>query len=744
LWPTGAIPNIAISVDNACSVHETSHDGVLMRGARALFLLAALLLAPAYGSAHAETPAAADLVRADLLGEPNAVAPGQTFWIAVRLRMKEHWHTYWRNPGDSGEATAITWQLPPGFSAGPIAWPMPHRIPVGPLANYGYDDEVVLLTQITAPASLAPGTKTTFAANVTWLVCNKECIPGEANLSLTLPAAATADINPDMHALFEAARSVLPQPSPWTARMDVADDTLTLHADAKDLDAKTIRSALFFPFSETLIRHAEPQVLEVGRSGLSLQLARSALTTGTPTQRDGLLIVEEVIGTGTARHAFELHDVALGTVGSPISVSAVLQAAAFALLGGLLLNLMPCVFPVLSIKVLSLISHAGQSPEHVRKHGFAYTAGVLATFVVLAGTLLIIRAGGAEVGWGFQLQSPLMVAALAYVLFAMGLSLSGVFHVGYALQGIGAGLTQRSGLIGSFFTGALAVIVATPCTAPFMGAALGFALTQPAAVSLVVFLALGLGLALPFLLLTLVPRWIAYLPRPGAWMQRLQQALAFPLYATVAWLMWVLGQQVGPSGLFAALIGLVLIGLAAWSFNVWQTTEGWGRRIAAGVAIAALAATLIAAVGLDRDRTTLASASSLPAGVEPFTQSRLDQLRADKRPVFVNMTAAWCITCLVNERVALSTQAVKAAFSAGDIAYLKGDWTNRNPEITRMLERYGRSGVPLYLLYPGSGEPVVLPQILTAATVLKEIERIRDQGLERKASLTMPTKEHMP
>jgi thiol:disulfide interchange protein DsbD len=728
-----------------------------VRSAPLTVLMLLLALLAWQGEVRAAAPGG-ELVRADLLAEPATVTPGQMFWVGVRLRMQEHWHTYWRNPGDSGEATAITWQLPPGFTAGPIQWPAPHRIPVGPLANYGYDGETLLLTQITAPAQLASGAPLAIKADVTWLVCEKECIPGEARLSLTLPVAAaggaTPEINADTRVLFEAARAAIPQPSPWPARMEVGQETLTLHAEAKGLRPESIRSALFFPFSETLIRHAEPQPLKITEAGLSLQLPRSALTTGTPADGRGVLLIEEVIGATTARHAFELGQVAIG--GAPTaSLGTILQAAALALLGGLILNLMPCVFPVLSIKVLSLINHAGQSPADVRRHGLVYTAGVLATFLLLAGALLAVRAGGAEVGWGFQLQSPITVAVLAYVLFAMGLSLSGVVHFGYALQGLGGGLARRSGqnagqhadLAGSFFTGALAVVVATPCTAPFMGTALGFALTQPAAVSLVVFLALGLGLALPFLLLTLAPKLVDWLPRPGAWMDILKQALAFPIYATVAWLMWVLGQQVGPSGLFAALIGLVLIGLAAWSFSVWQTagqTGGrWGRRVAAGVAIAAMMATAVTVAGLEGDRidpvASLQAASA--AGIEPFSQKRLDQLRAENRPVFVNMTAAWCITCLVNERVVLSTDAVRAAFAAANIAQLKGDWTNRNPEITRILERHGRSGVPLYVFYAASGEPVVLPQILTAGTVLQEIDRIRASTSQRKAELSTSAKE---
>lgn len=718
-----------------------------MRGMRSapLLILVFMALLIWQGPVRAAPPEG-ELVRADLIAEPDAIAPRQTFWVGVRLKMKEHWHTYWRNPGDSGEATAITWKLPEGFTAGPIQWPTPSHIPVGPLANYGYDGETILLTQITAPASLASSAQVPITADVTWLVCEKECIPGEATLSLTLPSAASASGGtPANAATFEAARATLPQSSPWSARLEVGQDTLTLQTDTKGLKADAIRSARFFPFSETLIRHAEPQTLQVTDAGFSLQLPRSALTTGTPTEGRGVLVVEEAIGSGTARHAFELGDVAIGAATAATgSLGTILQAAAFALIGGIILNLMPCVFPVLSVKVLNLVGHGGQSPAQVKRHGLAYTAGVLATFVALASVLLALRAGGAEVGWGFQLQSPATVAVIAYILFAMGLSLSGVFEFGYALQNVGSGLAHRSGYSGSFFTGALAVVVATPCTAPFMGAALGFALTQPAAVSLFVFLALGLGLALPVLVLTHAPHLVSRLPRPGGWMETLKQALAFPIYATVAWLMWVLAQQVGSTGMFAALIGLVLVGLAAWTFKLWQTGDNWGRRVAAGVAVASLIAAVATVVGLERDRLdgSAATQAASAAGIEPFSQRRLDELRAESRPVFVNMTAAWCITCLVNERVALSTDAVKSAFSDANIAYLKGDWTNRNPEITRILEKHGRSGVPLYLLFaPGGGDPVVLPQILTAATVLEEVDRLRDQGAQRKAEIspTLPT-----
>ena len=519
----------------------------------------ALALVCWQGAARAAPPMS-ELVQAELIAEPAAVAPGQPFWVGIRLRIKEHWHVYWRNPGDSGEAVAINWTLPPGFAADPIVWPTPSRIPVAHLVNFGYERETTLLTRIVPPATVAAGAPLNLEAHVTWLVCEKECIPGETRLSLALPVAgpgASPSLDPRTRAIFDAARAALPQPSPWPARMDVGPEWLTLNVAAPGLKADAIRSAFFFPYAETLVQHAAPQQLQVTGDGLALRIQRSALSTTPPTDAGGVLVIEEASGTTTARQAFALANVGIGQASAPAhataSLAAILQAAVLALLGGIILNLMPCVFPVLSIKVLGLIELSGGSRPDVRRHGLAYTAGVLAAFAALGAALLGLRAAGTEVGWGFQLQSPVTVAVLAYVLFAMGLSLSGVFYLGSSLQGVGARLTRHSGLAGSFSTGVLAAVVATPCTAPFMATAVGFALTQPAVVALTVILALGLGLALPFLLLTLAPHLIGRLPRPGAWMETLKQLLAFPVYATVAWLVWVLTQQVGPAGLLAAL-----------------------------------------------------------------------------------------------------------------------------------------------------------------------------------------------
>ena len=404
-----------------------------------------------------------------------------------------------------------------------------------------------------------------------------------------------------------------------------------------------------------------------------------------------------------------------------------LYAVISALIAGVILNLMPCVFPVLSIKILNLTQHRAETPRRVRLHGMAYTLGILACFTILAGVLHGLRAGGAEIGWGFQLQSPLMVATLAFILFALGLSLSGILTIGTSLTRVGGSrLLQRGGLSGSFFAGVLATVVATPCTAPFMGASIGFALTQPFVVGLAVFLALGLGLALPFLVLAFVPGLQRLLPRPGRWMETLKQFLAFPLYATVAWLIWVLSFQVGASGLLAALAALVLIAFGAWAYSLSQGRRNVSARVLQGMAAVSVAGVVALAIAIDLSRPAEINAqdASSKAGSEAFSQQKLDTLLASGQHVFVNMTAAWCITCLVNERTALSTGAVREIFAGKGITYLKGDWTNRNPEITRLLEKFGRSGVPLYVLYRGGREPVVLPQILTQSLVLDALGKI--------------------
>ncbi|BAU93254.1 cytochrome c biogenesis protein transmembrane region [Methylorubrum populi] len=701
-----------------------------------LRLLLALLLtlaAPGLAGAQGAMTAAKarDLVRASLVAESDALVPGRTVTLGLHMAMKPGWHVYWRNPGDSGLPPEMAWRLPEGFTVGPVQWPVPERIPVQTLMNFGYEGAVTLLVPLTVPESAKENAKAgdtvRLAGTLSYLVCEEICIPGSAELSLDLPVAGTAEPASGQAALFARARAALPEAAPGPHRTTREGDRLVLHLDRPGLAG--VSSAAFFPYAEGALDNAAPQDLAVDAAGLRL-----ALTPGDAGQAPEALAGVLALTEDGARRAY-----ALGPEPAPAPTAAAAvpaapetppataaeetltlwSAAGLALLGGLLLNLMPCVFPVLSIKVLSLVRQAGESATRVRLHGLAYTAGVLASFLGLAGLLIALKAGGAGIGWGFQLQSPVVVALLAYGLFAMGLSLSGVVHLGGGIAGLGDGLTRRAGYQGSFFTGVLATLVATPCTAPFMGAAVGFALTQSPLTALTVFASLGLGLALPFLGLTLFPQALRLLPRPGAWMDVLKGALAFPVYATVAWLVWVLAQQVGPDGLLAGLTGLVLVALAAWAWERARHAGRLGTGLSRAAALVALAASLGLVAVLDGDRATARAA--LAQGEEAFTQARLDRLRAEGRTVFVDMTAAWCITCQVNERTVIARDAVQAAFRAGQVAYLKGDWTNQNPEITRLLERHGRSGVPLYLVYRGMGEAQVLPQILTEGIVLAAI-----------------------
>lgn len=695
-----------------------------------------------------------DLVKADLLIEPSAIQPGQPFTVALRLRMKQHWHTYWRNPGDSGLPTEIRWSLPPGFSAGPIQWPTPERLPVGPLMNFGYEGEAILLTQITPPADLVPTGKVTLRADASWLVCEKECIPGNASLLASAPAApATTSVAPDkaLTATFATARAQMPMPLSG-ATFETSGDSLTLAAPLPNgLTASDIKTAAFFPVDESLLENAAPQKLAIANGALSLAVQRSNTSSASPSHLEGVL---SLTGSDGASKGYALsigeppaaaatgqpsgHPALVAPVqGASTAAGATASAGAanitlwtalvLAFAGGVILNLMPCVFPVLSIKVLSLAQGGGKTPSAMRLHGLSYGAGVLASFVALAAVLLAARHAGASIGWGFQLQSPPVVALLAYVMFAMGLGLSGAIQLGAGWGGIGDRLTRRSGYAGSFFTGILAAVVASPCTGPFMGAAIGFSLTQSAAMAIAVFVALGAGLAFPFVLLTFLPALMRRMPRPGSWMEVLKQALAFPLYATAAWLIWVLSQQVSPIGLSLALGGLIAVAFAIWAAGLAASARRGGAvtaKVVAGLGII-LAVTCI--WQLDHARTPPGAGVVAENDVEPFSQQRLDALLRDRKPVFVNMTAAWCITCMVNERTTLDTVAVRDAMNARGVTYLKGDWTNQNPEITSLLERFGRGGVPLYLVYRGDGineAPVVLPQILTPATVVDALSAL--------------------
>ncbi len=678
---------------------------------RYLAALLFLVVAPASGARAAESaPVTSPRATVTLISETDRVAPGQPYRLALRIRMAPGWHTYWRNPGDAGVPPALALRLPPGVTSGPIAWPVPKRQPEATLMTYGYDGEVVLPVTVSG----GPGR---IAAEATWLVCEKLCVPEEGSFSLDLPEG-TPRAAPEAP-LFAATDAAMPRPLPWQAR--IAPDGV-LRIEAKGLAAEAVAEAWFMPALNDSIAAPAPQPVGVQGGVLALRLTPG----GAFKPADGLAGVLVLREPGGAQTAFDVA-AAPGPLETAAAAPGWLELLGLAFLGGLVLNLMPCVFPVLAMKAMGLTRLAGAARREGRRHAAAYAAGVMATFLAVAFGLLALRAAGVSAGWGFQFQSPVFVTAMALVLFAVGLNLSGVFAMGGSI-GAGQSLAARRGPFGCFCSGMLAVLVATPCTAPFMSVALTAGLAGTPPVTLGVFAALGAGLAAPYVLLASLPQLTAtLLPKPGPWMEVLRQALAFPMYGGAIWLVWVVSIESGPSGVLAALSALGLAAVAGWLLGLAQ--RGAGRRLAWALAAAFALASLGAVAGLtlaeggETAAPTQGAAGQYPAAAAGrFSAAGLAELRAAGRPVFVNITAAWCVSCLVNERVAISRAPVQAAFARGGIVYLKGDWTRQDPALTAYLRANGAEGVPLYVFYPAGGKPgVILPQILTPSIVLEAI-----------------------
>ncbi len=650
--------------------------------------LAALCSAGAVQAAES-TPSVTRRATVTLISDTDTVQAGTPYHVGLRFRLAPGWHTYGRNPGDAGVPAELNWTLPAGTSIGDIAWPTPKRLAEGTLMTYAYTGEVLLAQTVSGPGN-GPGS---LRLHASWLVCNDICVPEEADFNLDLAAgtpAASAEAT-----LFTLAARALPRTSPFQVRIS-PDGALRVSGNG----LTGVRSAWFVPDEANVIAASGPQSLRARGDGLVLAMTPAEGFKPGATM-SGVLVLDDASGVETS----------LSVQAQPGAVEVVTplwQAIGFALLGGLILNLMPCVFPVLAMKAYGIAKLAHGHRRAARLQAGFYTLGVLTTFAVIGLGLVALRQFGHAVGWGFQFQSPVFVAGMAWVLFTVGLNMSGVFAIHTQATDMGQNLTLRGGWIGSFASGALAVLVATPCTAPFMGVALAAALVAPPLETLVVFLAMGLGLAAPTALLALVPALGRSLPRPGAWMEILRQALAFPMYAAAAWLVWVLSLQAGPSGVLVVAAGMVLIGFAVWALRLGRVGKGFA--VAAVVGILALL-------------PTIGVAPTVETSAESYTPARLAGLRAEGKPVFVNMTAAWCVTCLVNEHVALSTAPVRQAFAAQGITLLKGDWTRQDPEISRFLQAQGRDGVPLYLFYPANNRPpVVLPQILTESTVLDAIK----------------------
>jgi thiol:disulfide interchange protein DsbD len=740
-------------------------------------------------------------VHVQLVMPRDVVSQGESVTAGLYFKLEPGWHVYWKNAGDAGEPPHMRWTLPAGITAGALKFPAPKRLPLGPLMDYGYEDEVLFPFPVDVAKTAGLGT-VALHAKVDWLVCQNSCIPGKAELEMTREVSSHADksaLQTSDLALFKRLGDRLPKQLPAASKLGFQATPggfrLTFETGRKETEA------VFFPEDQDIVDNPAPQKLIATSHGFTLELKKDASLKTTPAQLRGVLelsggrayeitaspgLAAAVVGgvsksgdssskaTGT-RATVDQGETSAGAKSpaaavepataenpptsksvEPAQSSAVsaqgagaletapasgawillLRASGLAFLGGLLLNLMPCVFPVLFLKGLSL-AQSGQrlqsSPDErneLRLHGLVYAAGILASFWVLVGVLLGLRAAGSVLGWGFQFQSPIFLSLMAGLLFFLGLSLAGQFEIGLSLTSKGGSLAQKEGYAGSFFTGVLAVVVATPCTAPLMGAAVGYALSQSVLVTFAVFTMLALGLAAPYVALTLQPAWTRLMPRPGAWMEVLKQATAVPIFATVIWLAWVLAQAYGANTLSALMVGFLLLAIAGWFLGRWPAKR-WAT-VVAGVFLLGVVALAVygsnaatAAQAKSGPEAGQAATSAAESGWQPWSAEAVKRAQAAGRPVFVDFTAAWCLSCQVNERVALQKSEVEEVFRSGNVLLLKADWTRHDEDITQALTAMGRSGVPTYALYaPGDKSPQLLPEALTPGVVLDALGKL--------------------
>ncbi len=712
----------------------------------ALLTLASASLAPVpataqLGGTGAGAVVTTPQVRAELVAQaPDGVGPGKTVWVGLQLTHKPEWHTYWKNAGDSGLPTQLQWTLPEGVTAGDIEWPLPKKIPIGTLANYGYEGTVLLPVPLTiGPQFQAPllSDNLTIKLSAAWLVCKTECIPEEGQFTLQVPLkSSTAGHGAAFDAAWRSAPTALPQAPDNRLAIDGQTIRLTVHGLPTGWQGRTLA---FFPEIPEVIATAAEWGQSWNGSIWTAQVPLSPQRSNSPAMMPVVLALDgqgrrvemPVIGTWPAAGGPAPESTALraaldakagggsalfgGSSGATIGFWAALAGA---LIGGLILNLMPCVFPILAIKVLGFARHADDRRAH-RINGIAYTAGVLVSFVALGMLLLALRSAGESLGWGFQLQNPAVVAGLALLFTLIGLNLAGVFQFAQIVPSSLAGFQPRHPVADAFLTGVLAVAIASPCTAPFMGASLGLAVALPPLQALAIFATLGLGLALPYLVASMVPAVARALPRPGAWMDSLKKFMAFPMFATVAWLVWVLGQQSGIDGAGALLALLVAVAFVAWTL----TLAGRGRVLAGSVALAVLLG-LAWGVGPYVTEPAAVARQGDDGPWQAWAPGRVDQIVASGRPVFVDFTAAWCVTCQYNKKTTLSDPAVLADIAAKQVVLLRADWTRRDPAITAALQQLGRNGVPVYVLYQAGRAPVLMSEILSVSDMRAALSRL--------------------
>ena len=678
------------------------YDGLMLR--LILISLLWLLALPCFASQSISVDTGK--VTASLVSSHNAVPPGGKFHVALRTVLDDHWHTYWKNPGDSGEPVHIDWTVPEGMTQGDIAWPLPQTLATGPIINYGFEGTPLFPVEFIVPDTAEPGSVIIVDADFYYLVCKDVCIPEQGKASLPIKIA-DYEVDAVWQSEINTALAATPKTGDITGAIRKSDGNVIIGLENLPASAD-LNSAYFFPHYQGVLSHSEPQIVKQGSRGLEIVSQADYLWDDVlPETLSGVLAFEQNgkrIGQEVSLVVGQTLDVGLSAAAGPkaaIGGVTLWTAIIGALIGGLILNLMPCVFPVISIKALSIAKSAHGERSAIRREAWLYTAGVIATFLLLTFLLLALKAGGSEIGWGFQLQSPKVVGVLAVLLFVIGLNLLGLFEFGASLQNTGSELTQKSGAAGSFFTGALAVVVATPCTAPLMAGAVGYALAASALVTLAVFMALAIGFALPFLLIAYVPGLLSKLPKPGPWMIRFKEILAFPMLAAAIWLVWVLSLQAGEDGVLYVLAAMLSAGFAIWCFKRKASLA----KILGGIAV-------LAAIALPV--SIYPSQAAIAHEAEAWSTARVTQLQAENRPIFVDFTAAWCVTCKVNEKVVLDQNRTQKLFADTNTAFLIADWTNKNDTIAQELAKYGRAGVPLYLVYnQNSVNPAILPQVLT-------------------------------
>lgn len=689
-----------------------------------------------------------------LISDQDSVAPGSAFTLGVKFKPEPGWHVYWKNPGDSGLAPKFDWQIPTGVTIKPNLWPYPEQIRVGPLMNYGYGD-VLLPFPAHLSATTQVGDSLSFDVQANWLVCKDECLPGEATLHLELPVSKSAGEPSRYTALFSDTYADVPAP---LTRVSIAveEQEQSVKIAIIPLNDRFIpRTIVFFPEDKGIIANAAPQSIARDGSVITITLKRD------PNRKDSIERIRGVLfspegwsekGIPKAVSIDTKADESSTAEPPPLTNSTTIfkadgetpgffSALILAFLGGILLNLMPCVFPVLSIKILGFVEQSKEDPRTIRLHGIAFCAGVLVSFWVLAVLLLTLRAGGEQLGWGFQLQSPTFVVAMIFTFLALGFLFLSDLVIGQYLQTLAGSAKLNNNISGSFLNGVLATAVATPCTGPFMGSAIAATLTLPAFLSLLIFSSLGLGMSAPYLLLSFRPTLLRFLPRPGAWMETFKQLMAFPLLASVLWLTRVFARQMGmdPAGLtplMDLLWGVLVAGFGFWVLVRAASAQRRESRLLLNLVAVfcfvwsvALAIPTRSEIDSSRNRACAVDGSVAPEpdahGLiwEPYSEKRVTELVASGRTVYIDFTAEWCITCQVNEARVFGSEEVRQMLRAKNVALVKADWTSSNPAITEALKRYGRNGVPLNVILAKNRKPEILPNILSPSLVLEALKQ---------------------